>query len=326
MVEAAFSKVRSRRNALSVLGTTTLIAGLPRRVGAQSLVRAPITVAVAAATDVLPYFYAVQQGMFEKAGLDITQILGTSGSANLVAVAGGSAHIGFANCLSLIIAHTKGVPIALVAPGGGYESSNPWAQLIVAADSPIKTAKDLEGRTLGVTGLHDLFAIATEAWMEKEGADRSKVHFLELPPSAMLAGLQSKHIDAFTIQEPFRGAAVAAGARALASPYDAIAKQFLTAAWFANTDWTAGNRDAAIRFAQVIHQAAEYTNAHYDQLLPLIASYSKISLDLLKQSRPIRVPLSLNAALIQPLIDVATQFHEIAAPFRAQDLVLSGVP
>ena len=326
MVEAASSSVRSRRSALSALATAALSAGLPRLVQAQSPGRVPITVSVAAATDVLPYFYAVQQGMFERAGLDVTQIVGTSGSANLVAVAGGSANIGFANCLSLIIAHTKGVPIALVAPGGGYESSNPWAQLIVAADSMIKNAKDLEGRTLGVTGLHDLFAISTEAWMVKGGADPSKVHFLELPPSAMLAALQSKRIDAFTIQEPFRGAAVAAGARAIASPYDAIGKQFLTAAWFANTDWTTTNHEAAIHFAQVIHQAAEYTNAHYEQLLPLIASYSKISLDLLQLSRPIHVPLSLNAALVQPLINVATQFHEIAAPFRAQDMVLSGVP
>ena len=316
----------SRRSALRTVALGILAAGNARAASAQTPGRAPVVVAVAAATDVLPFFYAAQQGLFEKAGLDITQIPGPSGSANLVAVAGGTANIGFANCFSLIVAHVKGVPVKLIAPGGGYESSNPWAQLIVAGDSPIKSAKDLEGRILGVTGLHDLFALATQAWMEREGADLSKIRFLEIPPSLMLGALQSKRIDAFTIQEPFRGAAVAAGARAIASPYDAIAKTFLTAGWFANTTWSDQNRDAAIRFAQVIHQAATYTNAHFEQLLPLISSYSKISLESLKQSRPIRVPLSLNGTLIQPLIDIAARYHEIPGRFSAQEMILAGVP
>ena len=66
--------------------------------------------------------------------------------------------------------------------------------------------------------------------------------------------------------------------------------------------------------------------AHFEQLLSLISSYSKISLESLKQSRPIRVPLSLNGTLIQPLIDIAARYHEIPGGFSAQEMILAGVP
>jgi NitT/TauT family transport system substrate-binding protein len=298
----------------------------PARAAFAQSAKLPVTITVSPATDVLPYFYARQQGMFEKAGLDITEIAGTSGSANLVAVAGGSAQIGFANCVSIAVAFAKGVPVVMLASGGGYDAAAPWAQTFVLPEAPIRSAKDLEGKTVGVTGLHDLFAMAIKNWMEKQGADPGTLHFVELPPSAMIAAIQSKRIDAFTIQEPFRGAAQAAGLRAIAAPYDAIARQFLTAGWFVNSTWAAANRETALRFARVIHDAAAYTNEHFEELLPLISSYSKIPLESLRQSRPIKVPLSLRPGIIQPLLDVANHFHELPGPVRAQDLVLAGVP
>jgi len=309
-----------------VRGLAAAAVALPARATLAQGAKLPVTVTVSPATDLLPYFYARQQGLFEKAGLDITEIAGTSGSASLVAVAGGSAQIGFANCVSIAVAFAKGVPVVMLACGGGYDAALPWAQTFVLPDAPIHSAKDLEGKTVGVTGLHDLFATALRNWMEKQGADPEAVHFVELPPSSMIAALQSKRIDAFTIQEPFRGAAQAAGFRVLAAPYDAVARQFLTAAWFVNATWAGRNRETALRFARVIHDAAAYTNDHFEDLLPLISSYSKIPLESLRQSRPIKVPLSLRPGIIQPLLDVASHFHELPAPVRAQDLVFAGVP
>jgi NitT/TauT family transport system substrate-binding protein len=317
-------KLQSRAAALRALTVVASIA-YGRTALAQTS-KLPLTVTVSPATDLLPYFYAQKQGMFDKAGLDITEIAGTSGSANLVAVAGGAAQIGFANCVSIAVAFAKGVPVVMLACGGGYDAALPWAQTFVLPDAPIHSAKDLEGKTIGVTGLHDLFSIALKYWIEKQGADPGTLHVVELPPSAMIAALQSKRIDAFTIQEPFRGAAQAAGFRVLTAPYDAIARQFLTAGWFANATWAAQDREAALRFARVIHDGAVYTNDHFEQLLPLISSYSKIPLESLRQSRPIKVPLSLRPAIIQPLLDVANHFHELPGPVRAQDLVLPGVP
>lgn len=41
-------------------------------------------------SDTLPFFYAVQKGMFDRAGLDVTVVASPSGSSSIVAVVGGA--------------------------------------------------------------------------------------------------------------------------------------------------------------------------------------------------------------------------------------------
>lgn len=293
---------------------------------ARAQTRTPLVVETSTPFDVLLFFYGMEHGLFEKAGLDITTQVVASGSLAMVAITGGSAQLGYSNNLSLIGAFAKGIPVQMVAPGGGYNAAAPNVQLCVDGDSPLRSGKDLEGHVVAVAGLHDLFSVSARAWATSSGGDITKIHFVELPPSAMLASLKAKRVDAFVIYDPFRTAAIAAGARPIGAPFDAIAKQFLTGAWFASGDWLKANHDAAVRFARVIHDAAAYTNTHFDELVPLIATYAKSTPEIVRQSAKAIVPPSLTAASVQPLIDVSAKFGEIPASFRAAEIILPGVP
>ena len=80
-------------------------------------------------------------------------------SAIAASVAGGSTDIGFSAILSIATAFKKGVPFTIVAPGNVYDSAAPIAAIVVDKNSPIKTAKDLNGKTIqfnfgGSGGLH----------------------------------------------------------------------------------------------------------------------------------------------------------------------------
>jgi NitT/TauT family transport system substrate-binding protein len=313
----------TRRSAIGSLAASTLI-GVPGVVRAQA--RTPVIVETSTPFDVLPFFYGMQQGLFAKAGLDITVQMVTSGSLAMVAIAGGSAQLGFSNTLSLITAFARGIPAQMVAPGSAWNPSVPNNTVFVDADSPIHTAKDLEGHIVGVSGLHDLFSLSIRNWAQIGGADVAKISFVELPPSSMISSIKAKRIDAFMAYDPFRTAAIAAGCRALTNPYDAIGKGFLTGVWFGLGDWLKQNHDAAIQFARVIHTAAAFTNTHFEELVPLIVQFSKNSPDVVRQSAPAFVPPSLTAAAVQPVIDVAAKFGEIKAPFRASEILLPGAP
>jgi NitT/TauT family transport system substrate-binding protein len=315
-----------RRLAATIAGASICFAAAGAVVSAQTAPRTAITVTSTTPSDTLPFFYAVQKGMFERAGLDVTVVPSPSGSSSIVAVVGGAAQFGYANTLSLSAAHLKGIPVQLVAPGGEYNSAAPYAKLLVAADSPVRTAKDLEGKIVAVTGLHDLLAVSTIAWIDKNGGDPAKVKFVEVPPAAMVAAMQQKRVDAVAFFEPYVSAAEAGGARPIGRPYDAVASRFMTAAWFGNGNWIKEHHDAALRFAQVINQAQEYTNAHYDELVPFIAEYSKLPVETLRKMPVVRVPATLSGSSIQPLIDLATKYKELATNFRAQDMILPGVP
>jgi NitT/TauT family transport system substrate-binding protein len=306
----------------ALLASAVLSLGIPAPGDSQAPL--PLTVTFVPVADAVPMKYAVQEGLFQKAGLDVKVDQVGSGALATIAVVGGAADIGSANTLSITLARSKGVPLMLVAPQAQYDDRNPTTQLLVATDSPIKGPKDLEGRTVAVAGLHDLLALGVRAWMASGGADPSKVHFVEAVQSTMLAALDAKRVDAIVVSEPVLTSAAASGrTRMLAAPYGSIAKRFIVDNFFASATWLAGHRETALRFADVMRRATAYTNAHYGDMLPVIASYTSISPDVLLKMRQIKGAQALGPDQIQPVIDAAAKYGEIPSAFPAAEMIFT---
>jgi NitT/TauT family transport system substrate-binding protein len=311
-------------NRRTMTATLALLAATGVRAGAQA-VRTPMVGAPNTSVDQVIFYYAQQAGIFAKAGLDVTAAPAPSGSSSLLAVVGGAANVGFSNSFSLSIAHAKGIPVVMIAAGAVYDTNAPLAKVLVAPDSTIRTAKDLEGKTVAVAGLHDLLSLATTAWLAQGGADPARVRFIEMPAGSMLAALQAKRADAIALYQPFLFAAESTGLRALGKQYDAIAPEFAAGLWFASTAWANEHRDATLRFATALREASVYVNAHFDSLLAMAAGFTKIDIETLRKMPPPRFPPSLTAASIQPVIDTAAKYHELPAAFRAQDMIFAGL-
>lgn len=307
----------------------TLIAGglaLASTASVRAQGRTPLTVLLTTTADSVPFFYAQQQGAFEKAGLDVTAQFVTSGSVATAAVIGGSAQIGNTNVFTALQAHARGIPLVLIAPSGQHDPSSPNSEVFVLRDAPIRTAKDLEERTIGVVSLHDLQTLSTRALIEQAGGDSTKAKFVELPQSTMLDAITAKRVDAIVAYEPFRTADEASGQlRSLGAPFSAISRDMMYTGWVALAPWVAQNRTAAAAFARVIRQSADYTNPHFYDLIPLIASVAKLAPETLQKLHRVRDATTLNPAYIQPVIDVAARFKEIPAAFRAQELIAGGL-
>jgi len=293
--------------------------------GAQTA-RTPLTVLLTTTADSVPFFYAQQQGMFGKAGLDVTATFVTSGSVATAAVIGGSAQIGNSNVFTVIQAHARGIPMVLIAPSGQHDPSSPNSEVFALRDGPLRTPKDLEDRTVGVVSLHDLQTLSTRALIEQAGGDSAKVKFVELPQSTMLEAITAKRVDAIVAYEPFRTADESSGQlRSLGAPFSAISRDMMYTAWIAMAPWVSANHAVAAKFAQVIRQAVEYTNPHFFDLIPLMASVAKLAPETLQKLHRVRDATSLNPAFIQPVIDVAAHFKEISASFPAQELIAGGM-
>lgn len=285
--------------------------------------RLPISVIVTTTADAAPFFYARQQGLFEQAGLDLTATIVASGSIATAAVIGGSAQIAQSNIFTVVLAHARGIPLVLIAPGGQNNPASPNLELFVARDSPIKTAKDLEGRTLGVTSVHDQQSLGARALIEAAGGDVTKVKFLELPQSTMLNAVTAGRIDGFVAYEPYRSADEASGeVRSIGAPFNAIGKEpMIYTGWSALRPWVDQNRAAVEKFEKVMQAASAYTNAHFDSVIPLMASLAKIPPESLRKMHRPKDALDLNPADIQPVIDAAAHFKELSAPFPAQEII-----
>ena len=314
------------RRLRAIMMTGALIACTALPAPAQSP-PALTTIRVGAGLDVesTPLIYAVKAGLFQQVGLNVEVVkLNGGGAAIAAAVVSGALEFGKASLVTIISAHVRGVPLALIAPAASYAVESPDIPLIVAANSPIKTAKDLSdaGSTVGVTSLSTTGLLACKDWIDRNGGDSSKVKFVELSQTAVAPAIDAGRIVGYPLSDPALGVAMATGKyRVLGYPYNAIAKKFELADWFVNPAYVAEHRDIAEKFAAVMAKANVYVATHEVEMQPLIAAY--VGLDpseVLKMKEPGRAAY-LQPALIQPVIDDAVKYKIIPATFPASDLI-----
>ena len=70
-----------------------------------------------------------------------------------------------------------------------------------------------------------------------------------------------------------------------------------------------------------MHEAILYTNAHLDQTVDLVASYSGIDPAVIRRSTRVIDPEYLEARYIQPLIDAAATSGLIDRKFSAAEII-----
>ena len=263
--------------------------------------------------------YASDMGFFKAHGLTVDIQFIDNGSAIAAAVASGAIDIAQGNVVTLATAHDKGLPFVVVAPAALYSSSAPTSALIVAKNSPVKTAKDLTGKTIGITGVKNITQLATMQWLDQNGGDSSSVKFIELKFSEMAAAAAAGRIDAGVTAEPDLTNAVSSGdVRILTPVYSAIAPTFIIGAWFATADWAKAHPEIVARYVAAITEAGAWANKNQAASAKILEKYTKI------ESKPgmkrVTFPDSPSLALMQPVIDLTARYKVIKAAFPASEL------
>jgi NitT/TauT family transport system substrate-binding protein len=281
-----------------------------------------LTIAGVPEDSITPALYADQDGVFKRNGLNVTVQSQNSGSAIAAGVAGGAYQIGKSSLTALIIAHSRKIPFVLIAPAGLYDTNNAIVGLIVKSDSPVHSAADLNGKTLAVSSLNDLYTISTKAWIDQHGGNSSTIKLVEIPIEALPAAVEAGRVDAAPIIVPQLEEAVASGkVRVLGKPYDAIASQFLYAAWFTTADYAQKNAQAVAAFSKSIRDASTFCNGHHGDTVAMLAKFTSISPSVIGKMRRASYGTTLDPKLIQPVIDVAAKYKMIPAPFDAKELI-----
>jgi NitT/TauT family transport system substrate-binding protein len=223
-----------------------------------------------------------------------------------------------------VTAHAKGVPLVYVAPASMYNPAAPDGGLIVAANAPFKTARDLNGKIVAVPALGDLNAVATRAWIDQNGGDSKSIQFVEVPVAAQMAALADGRIAAGAIINPFLGEALASGnARFFAPFYSAIALKFMLSGWFTTVDFATKHADAIARFQRIVDVSSTYTNAHHAETAPLLATWSGLTLDQAAHSPRMTNGTRISSDDLQPVIDVLAKYGVIAKAFDAREMIVS---
>lgn len=267
-------------------------------------------------------YYAYDGGFFKAAGVDIDLQSGAAnGAAISAAIAAGALDVGVANIVSIVQAHAKGIPFVVIGPGGLYTSRTPSTLLIVPNGSTLRSAADLNGKTVAVNTLGGLPQYGVAAWIDKNGGRSESVHFTEIGPLDMIVALRSGRIDAGAFVEPFASAARSTG-RAIAAPFDAIAPSFLITCWFATATWAQSHRDTVRKVAGAIAKTAVWSNKNHAQTGAILMKYAKLDADTLKTMQRTVFADRLDLSLVQPVVDLTAKYGGIPA-FPASEMVFT---
>lgn len=312
-----------RSDLITITALSAAGAGIPHLVHAQGTLEKIRLVAIP--SDALtPLYYGLKTDQFVRAGIDLEIVPAMSGSAATTAVIAGAYEIANSSLLPIMAAHLRDIPIVIVAPQAMYTPENPFTLLEIAADSPYKTGADLNGKICAVAALNDSAQMSISAWVDKNGGDASSLKFVEIPAAATAEALVQHRVAAGLLLEPGLDEAIAAGrTKTLGDAYGAIGKKFMTAAYVGRSDWARDHADLLRRFVRVAGQAAVYTNAHTAETAAMMADVTKVSLSVMQHMKRVVCGTSMDPALVQPMIDAAAKYKNIARSFPAKEILFS---
>lgn len=264
-------------------------------------------------------FYAKDAGAFARAGFNLEVTSMSNAGAVAAALAGGALDLGIGDFVSSTNAIERGLPIQLIAGCGLYRSTEPNSLICVAKDSPIRSARDLVGKSCSAPTLVGLTTASIKAWLTQSGVDPERVKIVELTSSSAPASVLRGTVDAGLLAEPYY-TPVKNEFRDIGHPFDAISKEFLVSAWFASRSWVEADHERAKRVIAAIYDTQRWANSHRRETLTIFADTTKMDPAKLQGMARTLYATQLLPRYVQPVIDTAVKFKLLDHPVDATDM------
>ena len=294
-----------------------------------ALAQAKLNVGTMKIGDLSPFFIAQERGFFKDAGLDLNVTAMVGGAAIQPALASGALNIGWSNVISIYQGHLEGFDFRFIANGAiNKRGTNDVFGFQVAEESPIKSAKDLGGKTIAANTLGSIIQASGQHWIDNNGGDSSKVKWVEIPFPQMEPALVQKHIDAFVAVEPFVTvpSKVNKKTRVLGYPLGGIAPRLLIAAYFCSEAWTQKNGDTVKAFITALGRGIDAHNANTEEAKATIAKNTGLKPEFLQLMALPAFERRILESDLQPLMDVAFQYKLIGRKFPPREVISKVAP
>jgi NitT/TauT family transport system substrate-binding protein len=299
-----------------VLGGCSDSGSSPGGTSSGSTATDKVTVGVIAIVDVAPIYLGKSKGFFSQRGIDLTLKPGSGGAASIPGVVSGQFQFAFGNVTSLLVARDNNLPLKVLANGVSStgEAGNDFSAVMVKADSPIKSAKDLAGHSVSVNNLKNIGDTTVRASVRKAGGDPTKVRFVEMPLPDMPAALAGGRVDAAWVVEPFLTITRNQGARPVAWNMVDAAPQLTVATYFSSESTIKSHPDLVKRFTEAINESLDYTQTHPDEARAIVKTYTQIPADVVAKMTLPRWSTSINRDSVAQLAALALQDGLIKKP------------
>jgi NitT/TauT family transport system substrate-binding protein len=275
-----------------------------------------VKVGVIAIVDVAPIYLGKERGFFSKRNIDLTLQAGSGGAVTIAGVVSDQLQFGFANVTSLLVARDQGLPLKVLANGNSSTGTvgQDFSGVVVKPDSPIKSAKDLVGRTVSVNNLKNIGDTTIRASIRKAGGDPADVRFVELAFPDAAPAVTAGRVEAAWVVEPFLTVARDQGLRVVCWNMVEAAPALTVATYFTNEKMVNTNPDLVRRFTEAMNESLEYTQSHQAEARQIMRTYTQISDDVRARINLPAWSTSINRASIEQVSQLALQDGLIKKP------------
>ena len=232
------------------------------------------------ATDALPFFVALEEKAFEKAGIEVVSQKFTSPTALVDAFLSDQIEVGpYGTAPGIALAAEAQNPGSLKLfgfSGGVADTDYVNSSLLVKTDSPIKVISDLKGKKIGhMPGIQ--WRTNTKYILRNAGMDPDKdVVLAELALNVQLPAVIAGTVDALITIEPMGSMGIATGdVRAVVSN---VGAKYVTNPWFGGgavmtTKFIRERPEVARKVMLVLREVTDKIQANFDRYRPLLAKY-----------------------------------------------------
>lgn len=273
-----------------------------------------VSVGVIPIVDVAPLYLGIKQGFFSAEHIKVQPKLQSGGSVITSSVLSGSLQFGFSNTTSLIIAASKGLPVKMISAGVAADKDvqKGYDAVVVKADSPIKTAKDLNGKTISVNGLNNVGPLTINTALTKAGADYKSVKYTEVQFPSANAALQQGRVDAAFVAEPFLSQGLAQGERVILYPFEQTAPSYTVSTYFTTSKYAEAHPDVVDRFVRAMNKSLAYAQSHPKAVRGIVPTYTKVPAEAAAKIRLPQWTPDMNKPTIKQTSKLALEYGYIS--------------
>jgi ABC-type nitrate/sulfonate/bicarbonate transport system substrate-binding protein len=221
----------------------------------------------------LPAMIAKDEGLFEKNGLDV-EMTKFPNIINLPGTLGKQFDMVPTTAPDLLNAAAHGLNIAAVAGETIETAKNTSFQVLVRADSGIKSPKDLTGKRVASPGTGSVMHIALLYAVKKDGGDPSGINGVETSFPAMIDQLKAGRVDAVEQLEPFVGQMLGMGFKSIGDPLLTVADPVLFPFWIADATWARAHRDVLKKWVASLEAGLAVIKSDDKKARAILAKYS----------------------------------------------------
>ena len=271
--------------------------------------------------DILPVKHAMEEGLYDKMGVEVKSLVTRGSSESVQAVATGSADIAVGvGTFAILASYAAGAPVRII---GSEIIGSPDIWYYVKGDSPIKSVRDLAGKTVAYTGAGSSSHMVIE---ELLGAAKSNVKLVGgggFP--AMFTQVMTGQIDSALSIPPLYLDRVQKGEiRIIAYGNDAKSLANMTVrVHVANANFLRDKRELARKFIMGYVQGVDWAYANQDQAAARFAKAMDVTPEMAKDAIKFYPKESLKVSPIRELdkiVSLAVQYKFLKEPLTQAQL------